>query len=100
MAKDTSNKFQVWAYSKTMALDAAIHQAAQAERFGSGMGFGERDISFFADSEADAFAMKDRILKIRGVTKVEVVYPAGYITFKNKKTPKKGKWKAYETLAR
>lgn len=91
------SEFQVWAYTTSTMHDAEIRIAAQAESFGSGYGPEGRDISFYAETEADAMAMKDRLLKLPFIVKVEVTYPTGFRTFANRKKPKQNKWKAYET---
>lgn len=71
-----SNKIQVWVYSKKNAdNDELIKQTANAESFASGYGFGYKDISFYADNNCHASLMRDKLLKLRGVVKIEVVYP-------------------------
>jgi len=71
-----SEKIQVWVYSKKNAdNDELIKQIANAESFGSGYGFGYKDISFYADNNCHASFMKDKLLKLRGVVKIEIVYP-------------------------
>lgn len=98
MAKKSKSKkcdgseFQVWAYSGHMTHDDAICKAAQTAKFGSGYGPEGRDISFFAKTEADAFAMKDRLLQLSCVRMVEIYYPNGIRTFENRKKPEKSKW--------
>lgn len=71
-----SDKIQVWVYSKKNANnDELVKQTANAESFGSGYGFGYKDISFYADNDHHAALMKDKLLKLRGVVKIEIVYP-------------------------
>lgn len=95
MAKNKDNLFQVWAYSKSTQHDDIIRKTANADSFGSGLGPDGRDISFYADTEQDAVKMKDRLMQLSCVTKVEVYYPNGYRTFKNKKDMSKNTWKDF-----
>lgn len=91
--------FQVWAYYSgyDWDMDDRIEKAAGKESFGSGFG-GERDISFFAQNEAHALRMKDRILKVKGVSRVEVIDhsngdPKGYMVYA--KPGSKGTFRRY-----
>jgi len=95
-------KFQVWAYySHPQGIagdkDDEIRKAAGKEDFGSGFGMhgGLRDLSFFAQNMAHALRMKDRILKLRCVVRVEVSEDekGGNTVFTKKN--KKGKWQSY-----
>jgi len=75
-------KIQVWVYSKNSDNDDMVKQACNdAESFGSGYGFGYRDISFYANNNWHASLMKDKLLKTRGVSKVEIVYPESNIRY-------------------
>lgn len=90
-----SAKIQVWAFSKKNANnDELIKQTANAESFGSGYGFGYRDISFYADNNCHASLMRDKLLKLRGVVKIEIVYPDKNIRYTFEK--KSGRVKYYK----
>jgi hypothetical protein len=69
-----TEKFQVWAYydGYDWEMDDRIRKAAGKDDFGTGFG-GLRDLSFFAQNESHALRMKDRILKVKGVVRVEVI---------------------------
>ena len=73
-ARSTEIKFQIWVYYNGYSheKDDEIREAAGDDDFGSGFG-GERDISFFAQNKAHAMSMKDRILKVKGVSRVEFI---------------------------
>ncbi len=73
MAKKQYPPFQVWCYSKDAANDDEVRKVAGREDFGSGMGFGARDISFFANDKEEALKMKNRLLFVKGVVRVEVI---------------------------
>lgn len=94
--KNKNSIFQVWAYSKTSDHDNLIRKTANAECFGSGFGPEGRDNSFFADTEQAAEEIKNRLMLLACITKVEVHSQNGYRTFKNKKDHSNGTWKDYE----
>lgn len=92
--KDSKDRIQVRVYSRSTANDEAVREAARAESFGSGMGLGDRDISFFAQNWKHAQRMKNRCLVVRGVFKVEIVYPdSGTATFRVKKRRNESTWR-------
>lgn len=94
--QESDNMIQVWAYSHDSSNDSRVRRAAGKEDFGSGFGPEGRDISFFAQNENHAMRMKDRILKVAGIYKVEVHYPEqeGYSTFR-KGNANKSTWHSY-----
>ena len=73
MAKKKTSRYQIWCYSENANNDAAVFKAAGLESFGSGSGFGKRDVSFFAPTKDEANNSKDRLLKVKGVISVDVI---------------------------